>query len=60
MSERKPIGVSSDSDGDIVVVCDDGSVFYWSNRAGKWDKIPPVPGTKAALPRREPGDYGIA
>ena len=30
----------------IVVVCDDGSVFIYSWENGEWSEMSPIPGTK--------------
>ena len=44
MQNRKPVGLARGADlGGTVVVCDDGSVWKWTN-GGVCDKTPHVPG----------------
>jgi len=44
---RKPVGVTSIPNGNVVVVCDDGSV--WANDThGNWLAYKPIPETHAA------------
>jgi hypothetical protein len=43
---RKPVGVSETSDS-LTVVCDDGSVWYFSKN--EWFEWSPIPGTVRAI-----------
>ena len=43
---RTVVAATAMRDGkDVVVVCDDGTVFVWSG--GPWRELPAVPGTEA-------------
>ena len=44
---RRPVAGYVCADGDGVVVCGDGSVFYARNGVGRWESAPPIPGTPA-------------
>ena len=48
---RRPIGVASTDEGDIVVVCDDGSVWFMQRRM--WTRMNPIPGTPAAIQKAQ-------
>jgi hypothetical protein len=45
--ERHPVGIAPESsNGRLVVVCDDGSVWAWFHDGRRWEEMPPVPGTR--------------
>ena len=58
ISERKPVGLTRVGDGmAIVVVCDDGSVWYRSSAVANDERLPwregaPVPGTRRERERK--------
>jgi hypothetical protein len=45
--DRRPVGIAPESsNGRLVVVCDDGSVWAWFHDGRRWDEMVPVPGTR--------------
>lgn len=44
---RVPVGITSDDEGTIVVVCDDGSGWLRAPAQDMWQSVAPIPGTEA-------------
>jgi hypothetical protein len=55
--DRHPVGIAPESsNGRLVVVCDDGSVWAWHHEGRRWEEMAPVPGTRREVDVEARGD----
>jgi hypothetical protein len=47
-THRRPVGPIIDAHGKMIVVCDDGAVFEFSESEEDWVPWPPIPGSEEA------------